>query len=250
MGKMRISLPITDATYTYQTKDTGGSFTAAQTMVRGINEQTKNFVSDACDEVLISGAFTNAQVVDRVHLCGLSNLTGLSFSTTIGAASETFSQTAYAEPKGTHRQTMRPTATTSTTASLLITGVGQSKLNITQMVFATSGFLPSHNYDFGADESFADQYDEIESLGMIHAKLRDSKAQESITLHDFSDDELFSLRYMMDEKLVDRMCLFERDIEDDHWRSSYLAVISAGRKSNPYHLGFSVPINLREKYSQ
>lgn len=250
MANAVISHPILDATFTYASRATLGAWSSETVLDVGVNEPDDNFVSPVCDELRITMTPTASTEIDRVHITGLSILTGLSFEVVGSTSLVTDAQNVHAYPASTHRQTVRFTAATHTSFQLIITGIGQAALDIRQIMFAKTYFAPNYNFQNESPLNLGTRFKAMRSKGANHKRIDDSTRNEVMNFALMADDDYKKLDYMIRQLTLDGFCLIETDsVSDDH-EDSYLGYIQLGQISRSHTDIKEFNLTLTEKYAQ
>jgi hypothetical protein len=247
--KMALSKPITNGTWSYAYRNTGGAWSAETAMVGGV-DSTINFVAPVCDELRITGTLAAAEAIDRFHICGL-NFTGLTFDIAGSVAIATVAQAVYQRPLRTHRQTMRFASDTTDTPVVIITGINQRILNFRQLMFAKVGFVPQENFIYPSPIDAGNSYIDIQGGGSNHLKVDDRTKGDVLNFRENYDDDYLDMTHFVDHVLSRGYCLFERDSTSDDYKDSYIATVKTSRRVNPTNLNLNnFALTAKEAFEQ
>lgn len=224
-NKMGLSVPLKNASYSFEYRDTGGAWSTPEAMTGGANNVYRGFTSPVCDELRITATSTVSAPIDRIHLAGLSISSGLVFDSSSGLVSEP--QPVITRLSETNHYTFKVTETDSTSHSLTITGIGQQKLDIRQIIFAKLTWSPDYNYDFGSTLQVSNSFQDQQSFDSRYQRKTFGGRSQTLQLNYQSEETLLDLAHLIKNLTCDGFCLFERDTETTPIRQDYHFAIQA-----------------------
>lgn len=249
MANAAFSYPILDATFTYASRATAGSWSSETVLDVGVNEPDDNFVSPVCDELRITMTPSTSTTIDRVHVTGLNILSGLSFEVVGSGSLVTDAQNVHTYPAATYRQTIRFTAAAHTSFQLIITGIGQQALDIRQIMFAKKYVTPTYNFQNDSPLTLGTRFITSRTYGTNHQKADDTTRTEIMNFALMADDDYKKIDYMIRRLTLDGFCLVETDSESDDHEDSYLGYIQLGGIARVENIN-SFDVISMEKYAQ
>lgn len=249
--KMGLSLPVMGAEYTYETRDTGGGWATAKVMEGGANNVYRGFTSPVCDELRITATTATSTAIDRIHLAGLSILTGLVFDSSSGLTAE--AQPTNTRPATTAHVTFRVTEETATTHVITITGIGQEQLDIRQIFFAKLTWLPDYNYSYASSFKVGNSFLSQQVIGSYYQHYSSGGRSQSLGLSNQSETAMLDLAYFINHQTVNGFCLFERDtVVTPLVRQDYVFAVFAqmGQISHNTFQYYSTELTITEAFEE
>ena len=230
MGNIAFKLPNNAATFRYSFRETGGAWPADVLMIGGNKDHLVPFTSPACDELRITATYTTSADFILAHLSKLSITTGLSFQVLTGVGSVTLrTTTAQATPTNPvrrHDQSIAIADLTANQVQIIITGIGQAKLDIGQIVFSSKEWTPSAlNYDNGAQLGGSYTYQRAQSTGGSTQSITSKLRSHSATFERLTDTEYKALIHIINYDSVGGLFVYQKDTASALTEDSYLAQI-------------------------
>lgn len=228
MGNFVLSAPRENAIYRYEYRDTGGTWSPPQIMPGGAGDNRKTFTAPACDELRITAEYSEFLVFNKIHLSGLSIISGLGFQYDIGAGFGLVQpQPAENPPRPKYDITYTSDGNlSSNSAGVLITGIGQALLTLDQVTFGQYDFVPVNTF---SDETWPvspTRYARQRVGQGNRQRIEDKTRIFELNFWNISETEYYQLDYVVNTLSASGYVLIDIDEDSTQNRDSFLAYVS------------------------
>lgn len=218
--KAAFCVPIKGAMYTFEYRDTGGTWSTPERMVGGVRPAI-GFTSPVCDELRITATSTDSVAVDWIHLAAMSIASGLTFDSSQGLSAEPQPTIQRPSSSGNNHFTFQVPETDSTTHTLTINGIAQRRLDIRQFFFAKTAWEPRLNYENGEQQLSGIVYLDQSTVSANYQSKSGAGRATAVEFQLETEDKALDLSHLEKNLTNDGFCLFVRDTLNPVLRQDY-----------------------------